>query len=205
MPANLKFFIDYEKEDRLRRKRLMAQTREIIPRSVPCGDDYMNSDGLYKPVKLRPFISPATDESRLLTPKSWKGAPLAMLRRTFPLLVNPRWQTTPEERSQLLELYKLYFVHTIDDTIDGEQDSSIIVDTRQGDTTKPSKRKPDEHLDFGQGPSKRKLTRSQYRKDKGRERQHTPWNWEFGPQISTMEVIQHFGPLMFPATERSLT
>jgi hypothetical protein len=82
-PADLKYFIRFEEHDYNRRLEA-AKKGERVPRECPTGQMYrehQGSDGLYKRVFLRPFLSPLINLPN--TPLPWEGAPLVAIRRAI--------------------------------------------------------------------------------------------------------------------------
>jgi hypothetical protein len=80
---------------------------------MPTSFEYLTAGRLYRPIEVKPYLLvgfPQREEvvSSIFRPKVWNEAPFAMLRYVFPLKNNESC-FDPETRSQLQELYDLYF------------------------------------------------------------------------------------------------
>ncbi|PWY86628.1 hypothetical protein BO94DRAFT_493456, partial [Aspergillus sclerotioniger CBS 115572] len=124
-PTDIRFFLDSEKKDRERRRHASRDGKVAI-REVPTADMYKAHQilyvdltpsaigGLYEPVFLQRYLAPhvsvdITEELRV--PHEWHGAPLAALRRCFPLLGSGRiGALSKKQRLELQELRDLYFL-----------------------------------------------------------------------------------------------
>lgn len=123
-PTDLKFFIEFEIEDRERR-RIAAHSGQPIKRRVPTAREYLlhqqktgvvsseSIGGLYRRVFLRNFLHSGhfPDLVRsLATPKPWHGEPLASIRRVMGALGSPRQYVLDITiRNDLEQLRDLYF------------------------------------------------------------------------------------------------
>lgn len=119
LPTNLQYLVDFEKQNRRERRRAGAKTGLAPQRKMPTGFDYLTAGGLYKPIEVKPCILvdiPQREEClrSLFRPKVWNGAPFAILRYVFPLMKNESCFDA-EVRSQLKELYDLYFDDEVDE------------------------------------------------------------------------------------------
>ncbi|EPS30959.1 hypothetical protein PDE_05913 [Penicillium oxalicum 114-2] len=136
-PADLEFFIEFEKADQSRRKEA-AQTGAHIGRRSPSAAEYKihqmeqglvgphSIGGLYRTVMLAPFhsrdlarqIGSSILETRTKV-KEWHGEPMYTLRRAFQLLGNIQNRLlAPEIKKQLQELMELYTSDPIEDRDD---------------------------------------------------------------------------------------
>ncbi|KAJ9303618.1 hypothetical protein DTO217A2_6889 [Paecilomyces variotii] len=123
-PSDLKFFIDFELEDRERRETAAANGNPV-KRQVPGAIQYrkyqqdkglVSSDaigGLYRRVFLKNFLLDGRYPDVLRdcsTPKEWHGNPIASIRRAFAALGSPRIYVLGSEIRKELELLRdLYF------------------------------------------------------------------------------------------------
>lgn len=126
-PADLEYFIQYEKADQDRRREIGRRTGTIPTRISPTAESYRNhqieagtipSDacgGTYMRFTLRDYFpklgqSPFTPgASSFPDPKPWHGAPMAALRRAFLVLGSPFLQGIPKETKHMLRtLLDLY-------------------------------------------------------------------------------------------------
>ncbi|KAL8635597.1 MAG: hypothetical protein Q9228_006928 [Teloschistes exilis] len=116
-PADLEYFLDFERQDFERRQRQYEVTGEWPTRVVPTAQDYLQhqanilppeaSGGLYK----RMFLdgnAHILGEDPKFPPKSWHGCPLAALSRAFHSLGTQSHLFPREIREQLRQLQDLY-------------------------------------------------------------------------------------------------
>ncbi|KAL5344740.1 hypothetical protein ACLOAV_010432 [Pseudogymnoascus australis] len=126
-PADLEYFIQYEKADQDRRREIGRRTGTMPTRVSPTAESYRNhqietgaipSDacgGTYMRFTLRdyfpklgqpPFVPGA---GSFPDPEPWHGAPMAALRRAFLVLGSPFLQGIPKETKHMLRtLLDLY-------------------------------------------------------------------------------------------------
>ncbi|KAM5447629.1 hypothetical protein MaudCBS49596_005888 [Microsporum audouinii] len=205
-PADLHFFINFELEDRERR-RLTAESGFPVKRQVPTAKDYKDHQirngsispedvgGLYRRVFLKNFLHDGMFPSiipTLTTPKCWHGDPMASLRRAIAALGSPRiYVINPETRSSLEQLRDLYFSDT-------------------------AERQIQENLQHGQQPtqatrrSQNEATEESVKKRKGKTVEDSQdvdghglgFNLEagdtfiLGPTMTANEVIQKYAPVL---------
>ncbi|EED20918.1 dienelactone hydrolase family protein [Talaromyces stipitatus ATCC 10500] len=208
MPTDLQFFIDFEKRDRRDRRRAATRSGLMPQRTVQNGEQYTRAGGIYKPIEIKKYLHPGIPTiaefiAPYLQPKEWNGAPLAMLRRCFSLLGNPRCGFL-EQRNKLQELYSLYFGAVVQDDTEDSNDPSDHDEAISG-TTRHEKRKRSHgegsHDDYRPSGKKARSETTGTRKSQDAEREakhYTSWCWEFGPEYSTAEVVERFAPLVFP-------
>ncbi|KAJ5489004.1 hypothetical protein N7539_003894 [Penicillium diatomitis] len=128
-PADLEFFIKFEKADQARRKEA-AQTGVSTGRRTPSAAEYKNDQmeqGLVGPHSIG-----ARTEVR-----EWHGEPMYTLRRAFQLLGNIQNKVlTPQIKGQLQELMDLYTSDPIEDCDDPDFDFELKHSNRYDRGTK---------------------------------------------------------------------
>ena len=128
-PADIQYFIDFERQDRARREQIATDTGvpiSSVSRQVPTSADYkqheVGSDlispaaigGRYSRVFLKQYLHSGRIpgiEKAFSTAKEWHGAPLASIRRAFAALSSPRFFMIVDTKTHHLleELRQLYF------------------------------------------------------------------------------------------------
>lgn len=145
-PADLEYFIQYEKADQDRRREIGRRTGTIPTRISPTAESYRNhqieageipSDacgGAYMRFTLRdyfpklgqlPFVPGA---SSFPGPKPWHGAPMAALRRAFLVLGSPFLQGIPKETKHMLRTLLDLYSDEISDNDVVERDGYNSID-----------------------------------------------------------------------------
>lgn len=187
MPADLQFFIDFEKRDRQMRK--FSNRLRIVPTT----EQYKQAGGLYIAIDVKKY--------RIWEPKAWAGAPLAMLRRCFSLLGNPR-SALIEERGKLQELYNLYFGRVKED--DNEDNKGESNHDAESGISLPKKRKRSHNKGSAYSGPLREMTITELIETGKFQGMPAPnasgksWCWDFGPEFSTAELVHRFAALGFP-------
>ena len=200
IPTDLRYFLDFEKKDRERRRIERRNGNTTTPREVPTADMYkayqmLYGDlsqsavgGLYQPIFLQRYLAPRASvdvTEDLRAPHEWHGAPLAALRRCFPLLGSGRINAlSREQRLQLQELRDLYFLDEDAaeniEPISSKHPRSISLHSDQGnDSERPPKR---------QQPSQSHQPQSI---EEGQSS-----SWVLGPDVSVKEIMARFAPLI---------
>ncbi|KAL2814453.1 hypothetical protein BJX63DRAFT_431353 [Aspergillus granulosus] len=134
IPTDIQFFIEFELADRERRKE--AQERgdhNSSARRVPSAEQYQqhqleqgvitpdSSGGLYRPIFLKPILGAKGIQALTERNRPWYGAPMASLRRAFPILGTGRSQVLGKATRNALErLRNLYF----DDDVDEKEEEA---------------------------------------------------------------------------------
>ncbi|KAL2826335.1 hypothetical protein BJY01DRAFT_256045 [Aspergillus pseudoustus] len=223
IPVDIQYFIDFELADRERRKEARRNRDfDTLARRVPSAEDYrqhqlaqgvISSDssspssdgGLYRPVFLKPIWKRPGFQAAIEYDRPWYGAPMASLRRAFPLLGSARSHVLGKATREALErLRNLYF----DPEEDGEEQEGAA-NTRKRPTSPSS-------------PEDEAPARKNRRVDKrdhhgggelgGTERGDgvpggagppmtfcpvlqawVPANWSIGPNSTANDVIEDFG------------
>ncbi|PYH98484.1 hypothetical protein BO71DRAFT_316258 [Aspergillus ellipticus CBS 707.79] len=210
-PTDLKFFIDFEMEDRERR-RIAAENGHPIRRQVPTAVQYrthqqengmISSDaicGLYRRVFLKNIlhggIFPDLVRS-FATSKEWHGNPMASIRRAIAALGSSRFYVVvdPEIRSDLERLRNLYFG---DETQNPE--SAHLRDIYKLDAQLDNKRHLEDQDDSGRAAKKMKDQETEHNinivEGMGSTNQCL-WDpdWVLGPDSTSNKVMQRYGPL----------
>ncbi|KAJ5933852.1 hypothetical protein N7454_006181 [Penicillium verhagenii] len=128
-PADLDFFLQFERNDKKRRSSPSGEDH-VSNRLVPTAEQYeehlrdsglldgynVGQGGLYYRVFLHPFILGGADAQliypALSEPRQWHGSPSATLRRAFLVLGNSRAaMIDPDTRKKISDLHSLYFDH----------------------------------------------------------------------------------------------
>ncbi|KAK4994801.1 hypothetical protein LTR66_005242 [Elasticomyces elasticus] len=122
-PSDLQFFIDFEEQDFQRRAREARMGRLVPARICPTAQAYNDHQidmrvvtdntcgGLYQRYMLHDYLSTILprDPNTTLALKSWHGAPMASLRRTFQIYGDPLSGAIPVDQRELLrKLQDLY-------------------------------------------------------------------------------------------------
>jgi hypothetical protein len=128
-PTDIKYFIRFECEDRVRRGKERAAGQNKPKRKIPNGKQYLEEQrmqglltedaigGLYMPVFLRSFLYSDLPldlkkslYDHLCRPRPWHGAPIAAFKRTFAALGSLRIARFSDEAiNDLRVLHDLYF------------------------------------------------------------------------------------------------
>ncbi|KAJ9634076.1 hypothetical protein H2199_009107 [Coniosporium tulheliwenetii] len=122
-PSDLQFFIDFEEQDFQRREREARMGRLVPARICPTAQAYKDHQvdmgavdddacgGLYQRYMLHDYLSTILprDPNATLPLKSWHGAPMASLRRTFQIHGDPlSGAILVDQRELLRKLQDLY-------------------------------------------------------------------------------------------------
>ncbi|KAJ5509084.1 hypothetical protein N7527_011227 [Penicillium freii] len=211
-PADIQYFIDFERQDRARREQAAADTAVHIStfsRQVPTSVDYkkheINSNrvsptaigGRYSRVFLKQFLHSGEIpgvEKTFSTAKEWHGAPLASIRRAFAALSSPRFFIIVDTntRHMLEELRQLYFS---DDRL-----SSELILLR--DVYRPQARTSQKHqLENQTNDDSARYDKKAEGQDTGFARalgaaNHDGYNeWVLGPESTTNDIVKLYAPV----------
>ena len=148
-PSDLQYFIDFEEEDFRRRQREVEMGRLAPARVCPAAQAYKTHQvelravdegaggGLYQRYMLHDFLPTIISYNDITTLplKSWHGAPMASLRRTFQIYGDPLSGAIPaQQREQLRKLQDLYMRPAPVRSEDGvERRASGLAITHEGD------------------------------------------------------------------------
>lgn len=216
IPTDLQYFIDFELNDKERRKRA-AEEGVFMKRKVPNSDmsklhqvakGVIGPDatgGQYRPVFLKQYLfvgrlSYTTVQNLLSTPREWHGAPITCLRRCIHVLGSGRVKMLGKETLLQLEMLRdLYF-------LDEEESPNSV--TQTGPDSGQGKR---EHDDAGPSePQPAKKQRGPGLEDGGKNytqgsttfcsilQREIHAYWSLGPEASAGDALSQFVPFITP-------
>lgn len=221
IPTSLQFFIDFELNDRQRRKEA-ADRGENLRRQTPSSEQYKAEQvskqlipadakgGLYMPVFLKPYLLSGRlgydITPQLSVPRSWHGAPMASIRRCIHALSSGRLATV--DREAVMKIRQLYDLYFCDDDENRSVSSQKPLDTAQtpGPGNGERKRRSDRDIEpENPHPAKK---RGSLQGDSGNDygehamtycpilRRVVPACWSLGPEVSTEEAVRQFAPII---------
>lgn len=206
-PADIQYFIDFERQDRARREQIATDTGvpiSSLSRQVPTSADYKQHEiesnvisptaigGRYSRVFLKQFLHSGKIpgiEKAFSAATEWHGAPLASLRRAFAALSSPRFFMIVDTniRQLLEELRELYFS---DDHLSSEQ--VTLRDVYRPQVRTSQKHQLDETNDeSGQRDKKTKCQDTGLAGTPAAASQHRGYTeWVLGPESTTNDVVK---------------
>ena len=212
-PADIQYFIDFERQDRARREQIATDTGvpiSSVSRQVPTSADYkqheIESDlispaaigGRYSRVFLKQYLHSGRIpgiEKAFSTAKEWHGAPLASIRRAFAALSSPRFFMIVDTKTHHLleELRQLYFS---DDHLSAEQ--VTLRDVYRPQVRTSQKHQLEETIDeSGQHAKKAKHQDTGFAGTPAAASQHHGYTdeWVLGPESTTNDVVKLYAPV----------
>ncbi|KAJ5977497.1 hypothetical protein N7501_000839 [Penicillium viridicatum] len=197
-PADIQYFIDFERQDRARREEIAADTAvhiSTLSRQVPTSADYKKHEIYSNRVSPTAIGGRYTGEipgieKTYSTAKEWHGAPLASIRRAFAALSSPRFFIIVDTntRHMLEELRQLHFS---DDCLSSEQISLH-------DVYRPQARTSQKHQleDQTNDESARCDKKAEGQDTGGAANQCDGYNeWVLGPESTTNDVVKLYAPV----------
>lgn len=221
VPTDLPFFIEFEIEDRERRR--MAENRGIVVgREVPSSEMYKQHQvskgvitpdaigGQYRPTFLKPYLLhdrlPFDITEYLSNPREWHGAPLACLRRCIHLLGSPRL-SDKQTRVQLEQLRDLYFFSEDESSTALRSELATQAEPENGGEKRGGKKR--QHDDSMPNDTRStKQQRGHRQGDGGASNSQNATTfcpilqrevrayWSLGPDVSTEEAVRQFAPVI---------
>lgn len=219
IPTDLQFFIQFELDDRERRR---AADGRVSQRQVPSPEVYKRYQvdngiiatdaigGQYLPVVVKRYLlrnTPEVDIQNILSkPKEWHGAPLACLRRCIYFLGSARVSLLDKDiRLKLERLRELYFFDEEDPSSPHNPLPHLAAQT--GPHDRKGKRPLDDTMLNDSQPTKKQ--RDSRQGDSGSSRysqgattfcpvlqREVRACWSLGPEVSTEEAVRQFAPVI---------
>lgn len=212
-PADIQYFIDFERQDHARREQIAIDTGvpiSSVSRQVPTSADYkaheIDSDlispaaigGRYSRVFLKQFLHNGQIpgiEKAFSTAKEWHGAPLASIRRAFAALSSPRFFMIVDTNTRHLleELRELYFS---DDHLSSEQVTLRVVYRPQVRTSQKHQLDDQANDESGQHDKKAKRQDTGFAGTPAAASQRCGYTeWVLGPESTTNDVVKLYAPV----------
>jgi hypothetical protein len=217
IPTDLQYFIQFELEDRERR-RTAAAKGDILQREVPTAAMYKAHQlmegkisstaigGQYTPVFLKRYLlsnlpndTLSSIFSQLSVPKEWHGSPISAIRRAIPILGSARLKVISKEtRLQLEKLRNLYFLDDDDAellAIINDHPERAIIQREKKRDSKDDQGSPKKRFKYSAGPDNAEGTMNWGGQDSGTRQNLLYSNWEFGSEFTAESIVQLYAPM----------